>query len=36
VNAIETAKARYTKAKPAARTHTAAYARPVAYAHSAA
>jgi hypothetical protein len=36
VNAIETAKARYCKAKPAARTHTAAYARPAAYAHSAA
>ena len=36
VNAIETAKSRYCKSQPAPRTHTAAYARPAAYAHSAA
>jgi len=37
VNAIETAKARYCKTQqPAPRTHTAAYARPASYAHSAA
>jgi hypothetical protein len=36
VNAIETAKARYCKAEAAPRTHTAAYARPASYAHSAA